>query len=87
MEDKICFNTDLDNTTVPPSESVIVTISAEEATMLPPGATATTDTGEVVTIVEPAELVDVMIVAGAMAEVTMVCPFELVVVIPIATLV
>jgi hypothetical protein len=55
--------------------------------MLPPGATATTDTGEVVTIVEPAELVDVIIVAGAMVEVTIVCPFELVVVMPTATLV
>jgi len=39
---------------------------------LPPGATATMGTGEVVTIVEPAESVCVMIVAGAMADVTTV---------------
>lgn len=78
MDDRMPCGTDLDNTTVPPSESVIVTISAEEATMLPPGATATMDTGDVVIIVEPTELVWVIIVAGAIVDVTW--PLESVVV-------
>lgn len=56
-------------------------MSADDATMLPPGATATLDKGEAVVTTEPSELVLVMMAAGAFVEVVIVSPLSLVVVI------
>lgn len=58
-----------------------------ESTMLPPGATATLESGEVVVTGLPWASVLVMMAAGAMEEVVMVWPRELVVVRVTMTLV